>query len=168
MRYLVMAGAVLAALGAGVFMVGWLLPVGHTASSSAVVAAPPAAVYAAISDVEQYPRWWSEIARVEMLPADGGRVRFREHMSTGPVGMEVEEASAPTRFVTRIADRGQPFGGSWTVAIAPEGAGSRVTITERGEIYNPFFRFMARFVFGYTGTMDSCLRALQAHFSDGG
>ncbi len=41
-----------------------------------------------------------------------------------------------------------------------------VTITENGEIYNPFFRFMARFVFGYTVTMETYLKALGKKFSE--
>ena len=82
----------------------------------------------------------------------------------GPVIMEVQESEPPTRFVTRIADPDQPFGGTWTFEIVPSGAGSRVTITERGEVYNPIFRVMSRFVFGYTGTMQSYLAALTARF----
>jgi hypothetical protein len=35
-----------------------------------------------------------------------------------------------------------------------------VRITEDGEVYNPIFRFMSRFVFGHTHTMDAYLRAL--------
>ena len=46
--------------------------------------------------------------------------------------------------------------------LEPTDAGTRVTITENGEIYNVFFRFMARFVFGYTATMDRVLDALKA------
>jgi hypothetical protein len=42
----------------------------------------------------------------------------------------------------------------------PTATGSRVTITERGEIYNPIFRFVARFFLGYTATMDAALQAL--------
>jgi uncharacterized protein YndB with AHSA1/START domain len=146
---------------AAVAGIGWTLPVAHTASRQATVRVAPADVYAVISDVERYPAWWSEISGVEMLPAASGRIRFREHMSTGPVIMEVEEADAPSRFVTRIADPDQPFGGTWTFDLAPEGAGTRVTLTENGEVYNPIFRFMARFVFGHTGTIESCLRALE-------
>ena len=48
----------------------------------------------------------------------------------------------------------------WTYELAPEGSGTRLTITENGEIYNPIFRFVARFVLGYTSTMGSVLRAL--------
>ena len=42
----------------------------------------------------------------------------------------------------------------------------RVTLTEAGEIYNPIFRFMARFVFGYSGTIEAYLKALHAKFGE--
>jgi ribosome-associated toxin RatA of RatAB toxin-antitoxin module len=163
MRYAKWAFGALVTLLLVVAIVGWVLPVEHEASRSALVPGDPLAVYAVVSNVEAYPSWWPEISRVEMLPDSSGRIRFREHMSTGPVVMEVDEAVAPTRFVTRIADPDQPFGGTWTFEIAPvDGGGSRVTITERGEIYNPFFRFLSRLVFGYTGTIESFLTALHA------
>ena len=74
--------------------------------------------------------------------------------------MSVVEQSPPSRFVTKIDDPGQPFGGTWTFEIVPVNEGrTRLTITERGEIYNPVFRALARFVFGYTGTMESFLKA---------
>ena len=47
-----------------------------------------------------------------------------------------------------------PFGGTWSYPISAEANGSRVRITERSEIKNTLFRFLARFVFGYTGTME--------------
>ena len=79
--------------------------------------------------------------------------------------MRVEETQPPSRFVTRITDPDQPFGGTWTFEIVPNGVNqSLVTITERGEIYDPLFRFMSRFVFGYTSTMDDCLAALTRKF----
>jgi uncharacterized protein YndB with AHSA1/START domain len=145
-----------------VAIIGWLLPVAHVASRSAAIGRPPAEVYALVADVGAYAQWWPDISRVEMLPAEPGVVRFREHMTTGPVVMEVAETLPPQRFATRIADPDQPFGGTWTFEIAPEAVGSRLTITERGEVYNPIFRFLSRFVFGYTATMDSFLHAATA------
>ncbi len=50
----------------------------------------------------------------------------------------------------------------------PTGSGSRVTITERGEIYNPIFRTLARFVFGYTSTMETCLEKAKGRLEKGG
>jgi hypothetical protein len=63
--------------------------------------------------------------------------------------------------VTRVADPDQPFGGTWTFDIGPDSGGARLTITERGEVYNPVFRFIARFVFGYTATIEGYLRSLR-------
>ena len=165
MTYLRWSLMALVAIVGLVTVIGYFLPEAHTASRDTVIAAAAPDVFATISDVERYPDWWSDISRVEMLPGDGGRVRFREHMSTGPVVMEVEQAMAPTRFVTRIADPDQPFGGTWTFELVPADSGTRVTITERGEVYNPIFRFMSRFIFGYTGTMESCLRALETKWA---
>jgi uncharacterized protein YndB with AHSA1/START domain len=141
--------------------VGWMLPVAHVASRTATIAASPETIFAIISTVDTYHSWWRDIVRVEMLPSDQGRTRFRQHDRTGAVVMEVVESVPPSRFVTRIADPDQPFGGTWTWELAPEGSGTKVSITERGEVYNPIFRFMARFVFGYTATMESALAALQ-------
>lgn len=150
------------ALGIGIACIGWLLPVAHVASRSAVIAAPPPVVFDRISTVEQYPAWWRDVTRVERLPAADGIIRFRQHDGNGTIVMEVVESSPPSRRVTRIADPDQPFGGTWTWDLVPERGHTRVTVTEHGEIYNPMFRFFARFVFGYTGTMDSHLAALQA------
>lgn len=154
--------AVLAGVILLVALIGWSLPEGHVASRVATLAAPPERVYALIADVATYPSWWTDVTRVEMSASEDGRTRFEQHDSGGSVAMEVVEAMAPSRFVTRIADPEQPFGGTWTWEIAPDGSGTRVTLTERGEIYNPIFRFMARFVFGYTSTMERHLAALAA------
>jgi ribosome-associated toxin RatA of RatAB toxin-antitoxin module len=165
MKWLIGIIIALVCLGGLVAVVGWLLPVKHEASLSAEFRRPAGEVYALVADVRAYPAWWSEISKVEMLSDAPGRVTFREHLSTGPVVMTVREAVPPDRFVTVIDDPGQPFGGSWTFEIQPTPAGgARLTITERGEIYNPIFRALARFVFGYTGTMDSFLAAAAHRF----
>ncbi|MGQ0736640.1 MAG: SRPBCC family protein [Acidobacteriota bacterium] len=165
MRKLWLLTAILAGLVMAVYIAGALLPVGHEASRTVQLNTPPEAVYAVVSDVSGHPRWWAEVAQVEMLPAEAGRVRFREHMSTGPVVLEVVETVPPARFVTAIADPDQPFGGTWTFEIAASNGGSRLTLTERGEVYNPIFRFLSRFVFGHTGTIDSYVDALARHLS---
>jgi ribosome-associated toxin RatA of RatAB toxin-antitoxin module len=168
MRWILWTVAILIAAVGVSAIVGWMLPVRHEASRSASVSQPAAAVYAVIADVSAYPNWCEGVSRVELLESSPGTIRFREHTKNGPIVMEVAEAVAPSRFVTRIADPDQPFGGTWTFELTPDGNGTRVTITERGEIYNPIFRVMARFVFGYTATMDAFLRSLQAHLDTTG
>jgi len=77
----------------------------------------------------------------------------------------VLEDTAPTRLVVRIADPKLPFGGTWSYDIAPAaGGGSELRITENGEIRNVIFRFMSRFILGYTATIETYLRDLGAKF----
>ena len=143
-------------------VVGWLLPVKHEASRSAEFARTPDDVYALISDYKNYAAWWPDISRIEVLAEGPDKATFREHLSDGPIVMSVVEQSPPSRFVTKIDDPSQPFGGTWTFEIVPAKEGrTRLTITERGEIYNPIFRALARFVFGYTSTLDSFLASAQ-------
>ena len=156
--YGVLGGLILLVLV--IAIVGWLLPVKHEASRSAEFARTPNEVYALVSDYKNYAAWWPDISRIEVLVDEPGKATFREHLSDGPIVMSVIEQSPPSRFVTKIDDASQPFGGTWTFEIVPAGEGrTRLTITERGEIYNPIFRALARFVFGYTGTMESFLAA---------
>jgi hypothetical protein len=77
-------------------------------------------------------------------------------------GYQIVEQVPPRRLVTRVADPDLPYGGTWTFELDPQPAGTRLTITERGEIYNPIFRVFARFVFGYAATMERYLDALEA------
>jgi hypothetical protein len=55
-----------------------------------------------------------------------------------------------------------PFGGPWTYELRPEGSATHLTITEHGEVFDPFFRFMSRFVLGHAATMERILTLLQA------
>lgn len=120
-------------------LTGSLLPVVHQASRSAEFNKRPEQVFALVSNPATYQEWW-----------EGATVKS-----------EVVESAPPSRLVTRIIDETQ-FGGTWTFEIAPTPAGSRLTITERGEIYNVVFRALAKYIFGYTGTMDSFLAAAGA------
>ena len=74
--------------------------------------------------------------------------------------MYFERMEPPSLLVARIADPKLPFGGTWTYRIAPAAGGSDLTITEDGEVYNVFFRFMSRFVFGHHATMDGFIKHL--------
>jgi len=78
--------------------------------------------------------------------------------------MRLVLAEVPTRLVTRITDRSLPFGGSWEYLVTGDGNGSRVQITGHGEVYNPVFRFVSRFIMGHSATASASLKALGARF----
>jgi hypothetical protein len=122
---------VLGALGFGAS-----LPVAHLARRSKRLPARPEIVWGLINDPIATKGW-------------GGDVK------TEPV-----EQDAPRLLVTRIVGE-RAFGGTWTFELAPEGHdATMLTITERGEIYNPLFRTVMR-AMGHTRTIDAYLAKLE-------
>ena len=138
-------------------VIGWTLPVKHRATGRATFAAPPSAIYALITGVSEFPKWRSKLDRVEVLPPVDGKVTFHEVGDDGRILYVVEEAVPDERLVTRIADPELPFGGRWTYTLRPVPAGTELEIVEDGEVYNPLFRFMSRFVFGHSTSIDRYL-----------
>lgn len=156
--------AIVAIVGV-VALLGSRLPVGHVASRSAIINAPTADVFNAMTDFASAPAWRSDLKSVTVsTDSSTGRQRVVEDAKTGTMTMVVEELVPPTRFVTRIVGEGLPYGGAWAHALEAQGNTTRVTITEHGEVYNPIFRFMARYIIGYTGTMDGYLTDLGRKF----
>ncbi|HYV67350.1 MAG TPA: SRPBCC family protein, partial [Myxococcales bacterium] len=134
-----------------------VLPVRHEVSRSARVRGTPGEVYRLLRNVAQGPSWRSGLIRVEVLGNAAGRERFREIGKDGTILYEIEEDDPPRRLVTRIADESLPFGGSWTYELSPCPDGTELRITERGEVRNPIFRALSRFVFGHTANLDRYL-----------
>jgi len=164
MRYVLIAIGVLAALLLCVVLVGWALPKHHHVRVERVYVATPSALFALISDVKAYPSWRSDLTNVEVLSAEG--VRWRETTkSGGPISYVMEESVPDRKLVARIADTNLPFGGAWTYELTPVGTnGTGLAITEDGDVYNPIFRFVSRFVMGHTATIERYLDDVEKRF----
>jgi hypothetical protein len=143
MKWLWIVLGSLAGLIALIALIGAMLPVNHVASRRARFRETPEQIWPSLSPGVSQPR-------------------FRED----DVNYEVVEATPNRRLVTQITDKNLPYGGRWIYEIEPEATGSMLRITERGEVYNPFFRFMSRFVLGHTATIDGTLRALSKKFGE--
>jgi len=160
MRWVLGVAGLLVALVLVVCIVGYMLPKSHVASASARFAAPPDSIWSSLTDVAAFPKWRPGVVRVELLADEDGQRGWREFAKHDAVTYRVVESVAPQRLVARIADQNLPYGGRWTYDLTPDGSGTRLTITERGEVYNPIFRFVSRFIIGHTSMMESVLRAL--------
>ena len=158
--------AIIVAIGvlAGVIaLLGNRLPVGHVASRYVIIGAPIDVVFSAITEFEAMASWRDLESITVTKDAATGRTRVRVDSSNGAMTMEVEQLIPATRLVMRIVDEGA-FGGAWAYALEPQANATRITITEHGEVYNPIFRFLARYVIGHSGTIDSYLRSLGRKF----
>jgi hypothetical protein len=154
----------LALLVAIVALVGAMLPKAHRASRQAHYRQKPEALYFTLAGPVD---WRSDVKAFGNLPDRAGRKQWWEQDTHGQrVTYELVDDKMPSRRVVRIADRGLPFGGTWTFEIAPAAEGCVVRITEDGEVYNVIFRFMARFFFGYTASIEGYLRDLGRRFGE--
>jgi hypothetical protein len=118
-----------------------------------------------VRDFGSAPSWRPDLKRVEVKQSDG-RVRFREEGKNGVVNYELDEDIPDSRLLTRIIDTDLGYSGSWTYLFEPQHGGTRVTITEDGQVSNVLFRFMSRYVFGHTATLDSYLTSLARRFGE--
>jgi hypothetical protein len=121
------AGAVVLVVGVAA-AVGAAQPVAHVASRSETFAASPEQLW------------------------DLAMAGFRR---TNDGSYAIVQQEHPRRFVTAIVDKKLPYGGSWTYELVPSAGGTTLTVVERGEVYNPVFRFVSRYVIGHTRTLDA-------------
>jgi hypothetical protein len=154
------------AIVAVILIIGAALPREHHVAREIMLRRAPREVYGLIRDFESAAGWRSNLTRVEILEPVDGRVRFREHAKDGRVTYEVVDDVPGERVITRIVDRDLGYSGSWTYEFFPVENGARLRLTEDGEVSNVLFRFMSRFVFGHTATIDAYLAALRAKLGD--
>ncbi len=147
------------AAGAGVYGVGLALPESHTATLTATLPADPETVWAALTNVQDFPDWRPGVEEVEIVILDG-RPGWRESGSAGEATFAIAEVEPGSRMVTRLADDDPDRVGSWTWQIAPDGDGTVVRVTETGEIRSPVARFVVHYLLGYDAGMQEYVEAL--------
>ena len=150
----------------GLFL-GMRLPREHTAVRTMFLTAPRQAVWQTITDFPKQPEWRHDLKSVERLPdRDGLQVWRENYKGSDSMTLITEQLIPPTYLVRTIADEGS-FSGSWEFSLLtnPVGGGTAITLTERGQVRNPLFRFIAHYVLKYR-SMDDYLRQLAAKFGE--
>ncbi len=157
MKWLIYVGLAVVILSAAVLLIGAMLPKEHVVSRKMVIAASPDQVFALIAG----PSGWRGVKYERLTESP---LLWRETDSSGGITYQRVETVAPRRIVNRIADPKLPFGGTWTYDVVPAGSVTELTITENGEVYNPLFRFVSRFIMGHAATIEKYQKDLAAHF----
>ncbi|MBA3557602.1 MAG: SRPBCC family protein [Gemmatimonadaceae bacterium] len=162
MKWVVRFAGLLATIIGSVVVIGWLLPQNHVTARSVEYRAPMDTVWKLITDIASMPGWRTDLARVEILPPLGQQFAWRETSGGGDVLTFVRAEARPSTFLrTTILDEGGPFGGEWVHDLRQdEKGGMTLTITERGWVRNPLFRFVSQIVIGHNATIDAYLSAL--------
>lgn len=144
---------------------GMMLPRDHMATRVGHYQVPPEQVWAALTDIEAMPSWRIGLKSVTRLPDKNGLPVHTENTSAGKMTFETTVMDPPRRLVRGMRSD-LPFGGTWTFDVAPAADGSTLRITENGYVTNPFFRFVSRYVIGYTSEMNKYLTGLAQHFGE--
>jgi hypothetical protein len=157
MKIALIVVGVLVLLVVGVALIGALLPKRHVVARSAAFKASPERLYALIAGDQ---RWRPDVKACEVY-AEGGKQFQRETSTHGQTVLyELQDATPPLAITRHIATENLPYGGSWVFVLEPGAGETRVRITEDGEVYNPVFRFVSKFVMGQTATLDAYLKAM--------
>jgi Polyketide cyclase / dehydrase and lipid transport len=162
-----LAVALLVALILVVLVGGLLLPEEHQASRTLATKQSPQAIWDAINDHANEPKWRPDVESVRSLGERDGREVWQENYKDGNrVTLMTTESKPPTRMVRELTDLEGPFSGRWEIDIQPTPAGSNVRITEIGKVSNPFFRFVSKYVIGHTTFMERYLEGLAGKFGE--
>ncbi len=144
-----------------VLLIGYFLPVKHRASISLTVRATPNEVWERLTDLRNYPNWRKDVKSVELL-SDSEWTEVDPHNHRLP--FKIISRDPDLRLVTRLNGQQLPFGGTWEYQIGEGGNGTMVTITEDGEVYNPLFRFVSKFIMGHGATLKRYSTYLESSF----
>jgi hypothetical protein len=145
-------------LGVGFVGVGMLLPSGFTVERSTTIAASPEQIYAYVGHLDRWEEWtvWNttmdpgmkrEVARAEGVGAsmswNGPKV--------GQGVLTLTAADPATGIAYDLAFDDGAFGSKGAVAFAADGAGTKVTWSDHGELSGPLMRYFGLMADGMMG-----------------
>ncbi len=150
-----------------VLVIGSFLPKSQFGTRTLILKQPPEAVWQVLTDYPRKPSWQPDVKRFERLAdRNGHEVWMEVHKSGARVVFETIESHPPRRLVWRVPGDYGPFRGLLVVEITPIEGGCRVTFTQEGEVPNPFYRFLVRFLLPLEGFLEADLKALAAKFGE--
>jgi hypothetical protein len=160
------AAVVALALGGAVALLATQsLPENHKVSRSGRYQKTTQESWALVSDLEKQPEWRTDLAKIERLPDDRGKVVWRETYDDGTsVALATVETIEGRRLVRCVVDADLPYGGCWTIEVSPrDKVDSVVTITESLRVKSLPWR-LTHFVSGRKARLDEYLLAVGAKF----
>ena len=129
-------------------LIGFLLPGRWDVERSAVVAAPPAAVFPWLDDPHRWDQWaplGEVIATFSGPPRGAGASRRWTHPEVGDGMFTILSTILDREVRYRVEVQGGRMVTEGTLRLSAEGTGTRVTWQEQGDFgRNPLFGYLAR------------------------
>jgi uncharacterized protein YndB with AHSA1/START domain len=156
-------------LGGGAFFYGRGLPRESTARSSIVLTARPDSVFRVVRAIDGYPAWWTDVKSVRPLRGKR-RESWEQNMGAdGLVAVEVTQSIPPRKVQLRVinaeGDAPRQWGGTLTMEVIENSAGTEVRLEEERFVESPFVRIFFK-LRGSHRTVDSFLSSLGAAFGE--
>ncbi|MBC8087093.1 MAG: SRPBCC family protein [Phycisphaerae bacterium] len=158
--------ALLVSIVAAVLVGGMATPRHHVVSRAILLRAAPEAVWHLVRDVAGYPEWRDDIYSVSVASSSDGQLHWTEVGRQRSVSYLATMDAPPERFSRKITDDDLGYSAEWQFVISAIDTGSRVTVTETGEVGNPIFRFFGTHFIGYTSGIDAFLTELALHLGE--
>jgi hypothetical protein len=160
MKYLLLLIGVLLFIALIIVIIGVFLPVKHTVSMELSLNAGAKEVWQRLRDFKAYPQWRKLLA-VE-VQSDSSWIEVDKRNHRLPLKIVTEEPLQ--KLVTEINSKHLPFGGTWVFVLRPAHDETIVTIRENGEVYNPVFRFVSKYIMGHTASINQYAKDLEGSF----
>lgn len=144
-----------------VFAVGLFLPKTKSAQRVVEFNAVPEEIWRIVTEIEQQPRWRTDLKKVEILERTPEYEVWTEYSASGaPLTFKTQKKRPFDCYEMEIA-RATVFSGRRIIKL--DGLNidvTRVTIVEQAEIKNPFMRVLAHLSFDFGRTLDRYVKDL--------
>ncbi len=147
-------------------VLGSRLPVQHVAAASVVVKGTPDAVFDVVADVPGHAKWAEGIDAVNVLPDKDGKKAYEMVMGRNKFALLATVTEKPTQFTMTMDDGRKFFWGDWTYRLTPQGDGTKVVLTETGNVNSAIPRAMMHYLFGKHMYLKKNMNALAKKFGD--
>lgn len=144
LKWIGYAVATLAGLLALGFVVGLTRPQEVHAKAGVEINRPPQEVWDTLTNMENLPKWSTEVKEVVKLSENPRR--YRVSGAGGSSEAEFISLEPPKRFVSKMEMPSMGFSGVWDISVEPAGSGAKVTSDAKLRMGNPLLRTMSMFM----------------------
>jgi hypothetical protein len=148
-------------------IIGLILPKQRKAERIAEFNAAPEQIWKVVTDVASQATWRTSLTKVEMTGNIPNHETWIEYPQKGPaIYFKTVVKTAPSRFEFEMTDI-KTWKGYWVGEFIPlPNHKTRLILTERSEIGNPFIRVLSYLFFDLGATMDHYLNELAAKLEE--